>query len=369
LRNGQELSLPSGLEYRKRAPWRIARRTPRIRIDRIRPKLERRNLTTQAVAVVGKFQRSRPTGKQPLSGTARIGEDRAGEGSPTTLDCWGDADRNHYRRYLELETGSPMQMCKIHHLVLVTLLVLEPSVHHAGLDAAEGEGAASATGPPLPRYAPGLGFLHPLPSSEADVTRLCRSLPQQRKAHVYIFLINGVDPLYLANLNGLCAYLRALGFVQAEVGQMTAMATFRDRIRQIRSSDREARIALVGFSAGAYCAQSIVQTLKNENIPIDLLVYLGADMIREGDHSQPANVQRIVNITGHGFLLSGYDLFFNGTALPGARNVRLPARHFALPSRPETLRIVVEELVALSYPDPADLNDPPQAAVRTRNSP
>ena len=51
---------------------------------------------------------------------------------------------------------------------------------------------------------------------------------QQEKNHVYIFLINGLDPLYLANLNGLCAYLKALGFAQAEVGQFTeAVATAR----------------------------------------------------------------------------------------------------------------------------------------------
>src|SRR5438105_2556073 len=215
----------------------------------------------------------------------------------------------------------------------------------------------------------GLGFPHPLPSAQPDVNRLCRSLPQQEKNHVYIFLINGLDPLYLANLNGLCAYLKALGFAQAEVGQMTASGPFRDKIRQIRISDHQARIALVGFSAGAYCAQSIVQTLNNENISIDLLIYLGADMIREGDRSQPANVQRIVNITGHGFLLSGYDLFFNGTVLPGARNVRLPARHFALPSRPETLQIVVEEVVALICQDPAVVDCSPAPAMRNQNSP
>jgi pimeloyl-ACP methyl ester carboxylesterase len=251
--------------------------------------------------------------------------------------------------------------------VLVALLAIEPLVCHVGLHAAEAEDAVSTTGPPLPRYALGLGFLHPLPALEPDVNQVCRSLPQRDKDHVYVFLINGLDPLYLANLNGLCAYLRALGFAQAEVGQMTSSSAFRDKIRQVRLSDPQARIALIGFSAGAYFAQGAVQTLKNENISIDLLIYIGADMIREGERAQPANVQRVVNITGHGFLLSGYDLFFNGTALPGARNVRLPARHFALPSRPETLQIVVEELVALIYQDPIPVDRSAEPAVKNRN--
>jgi hypothetical protein len=260
-------------------------------------------------------------------------------------------------------------MGNIYHLVLVAALAIEPCILQLRLHAAEAEGSPSFAGAPLPRYTLGLGFLHPLPSSEPDANRLCRSLPQEEKNHVYIFLINGLDPLYLANLNGLCAYLQALGFTQAEVGQMTATGSFRDRIRQVRASDDRARIALLGFSAGAYRAQSIIQTLKNENISIDLLIYLGADLIREGDRSQPENVHRIVNITGHGFLLSGYDLFFNGTALPGARNVRLPARHFALPSRPETLQIVVEELVALASQDPALVNRSSEPAARNQNSP
>jgi hypothetical protein len=257
---------------------------------------------------------------------------------------------------------------KIHHLLLAAMLIIVIWTHCPGLDAAEPEAPSSYAGAPLPRYAPGLGFLHPLPSSEPDVNRLCRGLPQEEKNHVYIFLINGLDPLYLANLNGLCAYLQALGFAQAEVGQMTASGTFLEKIRRIHASDPRARVVLLGFSAGAYRAQGVVQALKRENISIDVLVYVGADMIREGGRSQPENVHRVVNITGHGFLLSGYDLFFNGTTLAGARNVRLPARHFALPSRPETLQIVVEELVALIYQDPAVV-DHPSAMPAVSNQP
>jgi len=256
-------------------------------------------------------------------------------------------------------------MCHIHHLVLVAVLVIEPWVLPIGVDAAEIECSPACAGAPLPRYTHlGLGFLHPLPSTEPDVSRLCRGLPQQEKDHVYVFLINGCDPLYLANLNGLCAYLQALGFAHAEVGQMTASTAFRNKILHLRACDGHARIALLGFSAGAYCAQAVVQTLKKENVSIELLIYLGGDMIQDGDRSRPENVHRIVNITGHGTSLFGYGLFFNGTALCGARNVRLPARHFALPSQPQTIEILVEELVALTCQAPAIVDSSPGRAAR-----
>ena len=62
---------------------------------------------------------------------------------------------------------------------------------------------------------------------------------------------------------------------------------------------------------------------------IDLLVYLGGDSILNDDASRPANVGRIVNITGHGSLLLGYDLFLKGDNIQGASNHRLDVR--ALP--------------------------------------
>ena len=185
----------------------------------------------------------------------------------------------------------------------------------------------------------GLGFLHPLPASEPVICRQCRTLPPEAKDHVYVFLINGLDPLYFGNLNGLSAYLQnALGFKQVEAGQMTSTLALRSRITHIRACDPQARIVLIGFSAGANCARSLAHALKKDDVTIDLLIYLGGITVFDGDYSRPENVRRIVNIN--------CDRALRGD-ICGARNEHLPVRHFGLPSCARTIEILTEELVAL----------------------
>jgi hypothetical protein len=204
----------------------------------------------------------------------------------------------------------------------------------------------------------GLGFLHPLPSCEPEICQLCRSLPPQSKEHVYIFLVNGLDPLYYGNLNGLCEYVRALGFKQCETGQMTAIYGLRNRILRIRADDSQGRIVLVGFSAGANCVRSLAHALQKDNVTIDLLVYVGGITVFDTDYSRPENARRIVNLTGQGQVWLGSDRIVNG-AIRGARNERLPVRHFALPSYPRTIEILTEELLPLTgYADPSTLPSP-----------
>jgi hypothetical protein len=184
----------------------------------------------------------------------------------------------------------------------------------------------------------GLGFLHPLPASEPVICRQCRTLPPEAKDHVYVFLVNGLDPLYTANLNGLSAYLHALGFKQAETGQMTSTLSFRNRILHIRASDPQARIVLLGFSAGANCVRSLAHALRKDDVTIDLLIYLGGVTVFDGDYSRPENARRIVNINC---------AWARKGDISGARNEHLPVRHFGLPSCARTIEILTEELVAL----------------------
>jgi hypothetical protein len=50
----------------------------------------------------------------------------------------------------------------------------------------------------------------------------------------------------------------------------------------------------------------------------------------------------VVNVTGIGFYPTGRNLFFNGSDLSGADNVRLPnARHMTLPRQEETYQALV----------------------------
>jgi hypothetical protein len=209
---------------------------------------------------------------------------------------------------------------------------------------------APAAGEPGPRagLAPGLGFFHPLKADGEDLAKLCAGVPPEKRERVHVFLVNGVDPLWLGNLNGLADYLRALGFKHTACGQMTHTPAYGQRIRTLRREDPGARVALLGFSAGANCVRELAWRLKEDQVPVDLLVYLGGDTIRNVPRSRPENVGRILNITGHGLVFYGYDLLFRGDQIDGARNLRLDARHFCLPSQREAIDALVRELLALA---------------------
>ena len=81
---------------------------------------------------------------------------------------------------------------------------------------------------------------------------------------------------------------------------------------------------------------------------IDLLVYLAGDTVNNTPSSHPSNVGRVVNVRTQGLVLTGGDLIFNGDDIPGARNVRLECRHILAPSRPETLQLMMQELISLA---------------------
>ena len=168
------------------------------------------------------------------------------------------------------------------------------------------------------------------------------------KDHVYIFAINGVNPLCQGNFNGFCSYFRKQGYCHTYFGQMYTCLGWADRIREVRRCDPEAKIVVVGFSAGANLAKMLVNNLARDCTRVDLLVYLVGDMLTKSPSTYPPNVGRVLNIRAIGLVLTGGDLFFNGVDIPGARNCRIECRHILVPSRCETLTLVSEELAALA---------------------
>src|SRR5262249_4195286 len=132
--------------------------------------------------------------------------------------------------------------------------------------------------------------------------------------------------------------------------------------------DRDARIVLIGFSSGANYVKWIANALAKDCVRVDLLVYLVGDTVPNTPASHPPNVCRVVNVRGKGLILTGGDLFFNGTDIDGARNCRIECRHILAPSRRETLELMMEELLPLAYlpcaADPVPPPPPPPAAGR-----
>jgi hypothetical protein len=159
--------------------------------------------------------------------------------------------------------------------------------------------------------------------------------------------VNGVDPLCVANFNGLCGYLRRQGYSNTRFGRLCNSHAFADEIRHIRKEDPEARIVLIGFSYGCNRVRAIANALTEEGTGVDLMVYLAGDLISDEARSCPPNVCRLLNVRAKGMLVLGGDLLFNRDDIMGARNVRLDCPHFSAPSQVETLSLIMEELAAL----------------------
>jgi hypothetical protein len=197
----------------------------------------------------------------------------------------------------------------------------------------------------------GLGtILHPIQEPDAiPYAKQWEKLPSH-KDHVYIFAVNGLNPMCLGNFNGMCEYLRKQGFPNTYFGQLYTSTGFAAKIRDTRYADPDARIVLIGFSAGANYVKSIANTLAKDGVWIDLLVYLVGDTVWNTPASRPENVGRIINIRGKGLILTGGDLLgLNGADIDGARNYRVECRHILAPSRSETLTLLMGELLPLAY--------------------
>lgn len=168
------------------------------------------------------------------------------------------------------------------------------------------------------------------------------------KEHVYIFGINGLNPMCLGNFNGMLDYVRRQGFQNTHFGQMYTYTWYANNIREIRRRDPQAKIVLVGFSLGCNSVRDVANQLKTDGTKVDLLVYLVGDFIYNSPDTFPPNVGRVVNVRAQGLVLVGGDLMFNGADIDRAVNLKLDCRHILVPSRKETLKLVTEELLALA---------------------
>lgn len=198
-----------------------------------------------------------------------------------------------------------------------------------------------------PRPGTGLSFVHPV-RAPRDCSERCRALPEDRKDHTYVFAVNGLDPLCLGNLNGLCDHVRGLGFRHVYFGQFWDTRRIEDEVVRVRASDPAARVVLLGYSNGANDVRAMCHSLGRKDVRVDLLVYLGGDRVLNVPESRPGNAGKILNITGHGFALTGGNLFVNGDEIAGATNIRLKERHILLPSRPAAVEAFLTELHAVA---------------------
>ncbi|TMQ33602.1 MAG: cobalamin B12-binding domain-containing protein [Planctomycetota bacterium] len=197
----------------------------------------------------------------------------------------------------------------------------------------------------------------PAVQSAAAYEATCRSFPACCRDHVYIFLVNGLDPINFGRLLGLRDYVRKLGFRQTYYGQMFHAAYFKKEIRRIHQEDAEAHFVFIGFSAGMNVAHSMAAAVNREGISIDALVYLsGNNPITPMPNDRPGNVRHVLNILASGLMGKTGERDY-------AENIRLPdAWHFDSPTHPRTKELLAKELMeigsAIPVPKPEEESMP-----------
>jgi hypothetical protein len=190
---------------------------------------------------------------------------------------------------------------------------------------------------------------------------LCAAVPPGCREHIHVFFINGCDPFGYGDLSGLCDCVKGLGFKQAKYGQMYNSSAFGQDIRQIKMTDPNAYVAVVGYSLGARCAWNLTQGLQKEGLTIDLLVYIAPAAMGSGPSTRPDNALRIVNITGWSASWS------TDRMDDRAENHHLGTGHFSVPTHSETVQAVVNALVELAggpAKQPTAAAPPPPTSVR-----
>jgi hypothetical protein len=141
-----------------------------------------------------------------------------------------------------------------------------------------------------------LGFVHPITKPPQDALVLCDSVPQACKNRVYIFLFQGVDPLDVGNLDGLCDYLHSLGFIKTYCGMPYHVSYFAKETRRIHEKEPTSRFVVMGFGCGAPVARELTCKLEKADIPVDLLVYLDGVSFDHETLDQPANACHVVHV-------------------------------------------------------------------------
>lgn len=162
------------------------------------------------------------------------------------------------------------------------------------------------------------------------------------RSQVHVFVINGFDPFHYADVPGLADYIRGLGYEHVHYSELITAASLEEQIEQTKLRNPNARIVLIGYSFGANAARNLTHNLGEQGIPVDLLVYLNGNTLRNTPYDRPANAKRVVNVLAWGVLL-------DGAQLDNAENIEIPdAWHFNTPKHPVTLDLIQRELDALT---------------------
>jgi hypothetical protein len=212
-----------------------------------------------------------------------------------------------------------------------------------------------------------LSFVHSLDAPPKEQLEPGELIPAICRNHVHVFLIHGMDPLDLANLAGLTEYIQQLGYISTHYGQLYHLWEFKTELRRVHEKDPQARFVLLGFSFGANFVRDLANSVKDDGIIIDLLVYFGGNTLENTQETQPEHVLHVVNILATGCI-------WNGTTMDRADNIHYDnVWHFGSPTHAKSRALLSRELAVVArrvpYVEKAPPPPPPELEEAPRPRP
>jgi pimeloyl-ACP methyl ester carboxylesterase len=198
----------------------------------------------------------------------------------------------------------------------------------------------------------GAGCVHfdevPPPEYPADFLQP-QGVPEACRNRVHIFIVQGADPLDLAGVKGLRKQLIDKGFLKVYHGYPYHYFYFCKLIRQLHYRDPDARFVLIGHRLGAAVVEKMARSLADEEVPVELLVYLDGVFVGDPDELPPPSC-RVVNMQpsnpiGHQVFLTNAENFENVEA----HSLNLLTHHDTLPFLINELALVASH-VPLVFP-------------------
>lgn len=169
---------------------------------------------------------------------------------------------------------------------------------------------------------------------------------------IHVFVVNGADPFLWAGTDQLAGRIRESGYPNTRHRMWGQSGQVEAEVRQIHRQNPGARVVLIGYSTGAFAVRNTAARLVRDGIPVAMVGYVGGDYFSDSAETRLGGVGRVINVTGDGHYLTGRNLFFNGTDITGAANLRLAGvGHFDLPRHPDTLGLLLAGLEAVATRD------------------
>jgi hypothetical protein len=189
----------------------------------------------------------------------------------------------------------------------------------------------------------------------------CQAVPCACRGKVYVFLVDGFDPLDFSRVAEVRSSLIRAGFTKVYNGQFYHSGWFADELRRLHTEEPDARFVVVGFASGVEVAASLAESVAKDGVAIDLLASVDAPFWSSAPQKQPANVQQVMAVHGQ-------SLFGAADAVAG-QNIEIPAGFLDnVTAHPLTLDRLANALAQVAGTVPAPTKSEP-VVVETSPTP